>query len=102
MGGRIRDILILRTITDIHNYKLRTPLHSNALYQGVLGLQNTRLHGARVENLIYAHKKSIAFPTPIFKELKSALRYYVQITYTESNPSRHLMLKVRIETHAPY
>jgi hypothetical protein len=49
MGGRMRDFLILRTITNKHNYELCTPLRSNTLYQGVLGFQNIQLHGARVD-----------------------------------------------------
>jgi len=34
-------------------------------------------------NFIYLHKKSTAFPAPLFMKLAVAQQYYVQISYTK-------------------
>ena len=36
---------------------------------------------------IYAHKKNIAFPAPLFKKLTNAQQHYVQLTYTTFQPN---------------
>jgi hypothetical protein len=43
---------------------------------------------------IYAHKKHMAFPRPIFKKLTNVHQDYVQIPYNTFHPNKKWMRKV--------
>ena len=87
-----------------HSATLQRLLHcvtQHAHYQGALLLSAhpTVARCTRRCNFIHAHKKSAAFPAPIFMKFTNAQQLYVQISYSEFHTNGTVLRKERGDFH---